>query len=105
MARRKGKITCRKCGMVFNGAEEWASFEDCTNVDCRCPKVKEAVEVTNNVINKARQVPTKTIIIKKEHDIPRRYGQIAANKVDSMVYIEVPTIQTFQVTPIRGKFK
>lgn len=103
MARHKGKITCRKCGMVFSCAEEWAAFEDCTNSGCYCPKVKEAVEAATNVINKARQVPNKTIIIRKEHDVPRRFGHIADNTEDNMVYIEVPTIQTFNVTPIRGR--
>lgn len=105
MGRRKGKVTCRKCGMVFSGVDEWASFEDCGNSDCYCPKVKEAMEAAMLVINKARQVPLKATIITKEHDVPPRFGNRLKNKEDTFVYVEVPTIQTFQVSPIKGHKK
>ena len=100
MARKaRNKITCKLCGQVFMGNEEWIEFEDCQNSNCPCPRVKEAAVLTRETINKAR-VAAKTTILKKEHDMPLRAN---SKGTDDEVYIIVPTIQTFQVSPIKKR--
>ena len=100
MARKaRNKITCKMCGQVFMGQEEWLEFDDCQNSNCSCPRVKEAAILTREAINKAR-VTAKTIVLKKEHDMPLRAN---SKGTDEEVYILVPTIQTFQVSPIKKR--
>lgn len=101
-SNRSGRITCRQCGTVFANADAWADFEDCTNTGCRCPKVEDAMTAAQHVINKAKQVPKKATFAKKEHAIPDGYRE---DEEDSLLYIEVPTVQTFVVHPTTSPVK
>lgn len=97
--RKGGRVTCKLCGDIMS-TQEWRDKTDCSHSPhCTCPKVKMANELMQQTIDKAKGIPIQ--IVKKEHTMDIPPGN--PKSPDTNVYIEVPTVLTFAVTPAKRK--
>lgn len=98
MSKRIAKVTCKTCYQVFT-RDEWLAETECSNPKCSCPKVQKAFEMAQNTIQQAKGKVVTTRITKNEVVIPEK--AYSDEETDSCVWVEVPMVQTFRVSPIQ----
>lgn len=91
-----GKITCKRCGHVFQNEMEWSMNTHCDNPgECSCPEVKKSMTKALQTIDKAKADAGYTVI--------RIESSIPTNRNEGETQMEVPVSPILQISISKPK--